>query len=242
VSTYDYSIQYSQFHDESYEHAQQMADSLIGVLKQDIPTDRTIPVLDIGCGQGFALLALKKLGFNQLQGLEISQEQASQCRKNGIKVDVSVNTIEWLHHHQSEFKLVLLLDVLEHIPVNNQIDFMRAVHGVMAPNGKLVLTVPNANSVLFGRWRHIDFTHFSSYTEHSLFFVLRNAGFESIKLDSSKGITRFPRRLWSRSAWPRVRKWIVRWCWLQVFKAELPGTNLDEISFELNLKATAIKQ
>ena len=242
MSQYDYSIQYRLFHDETQEYAEQAAEGLIGVLKPHVPSITTTPILDIGCGYGFALLALKKLGFNNLLGLEASSEQAERCEKGGFNVVVTNDTTDWLCRHRGEFGFVILLDVLEHVPVNHQIDFLNAVYNVLAPGGKVLLTVPNANAILFGRWLYDDFTHNSSFTEHSLQFALRNAGFESINLESSKGLGRFPRRLWRRSAWPMVRKWIVRWCWLQVYKAELPGSNLEEISFELNLKAVAIKQ
>jgi hypothetical protein len=71
--------------------------------------------------------------------------------------------------------------------------------------------------------------------------VLNNAGFENVWIDSNKGVGKFPRNFVRRSCWPETRKWIVRWCWLQVFKAELPNENIDKISFELNLKALATK-
>jgi 2-polyprenyl-3-methyl-5-hydroxy-6-metoxy-1,4-benzoquinol methylase len=242
MSNFDYSIYYGRFHDDSEAHAEQMASWLRGVLDADVPADRTLPVLDIGCGYGFALRALRNLGFTQLQGLEISAEQAERCRKAGFAVVVTENTIEWLKQHPGQFAFIVLLDVLEHVPIQFQIDLMRAVYAALAPGGKVVLTVPNANAILFGRWRYNDYTHFSSFTEHSLYFVLKNAGFENIWMDTSKGIGRFPHRLWRRSNWPGVRKWLVRWCWLQVFKAEIPWEKLDDISFELNLKGVATKQ
>jgi hypothetical protein len=106
----------------------------------------------------------------------------------------------------------------------------------------LLLTVPNANAILSARWRYIDYTHFSSFTEYSLLFVLLNAGFSKPWIDNNKGIGRFPRRIWRRSSWVAMRKWIVRWCWLQVFKAEQGGEPIDNICFDLNLTAVAKKE
>ena len=71
--------------------------------------------------------------------------------------------------------------------------------------------------------------------------IVKNAGFDNLSISAEKGIGRFPRRIWRRENWPQIRKWIVRWCWLQVFKAEIPWERLDEISFELNLTAVATK-
>jgi SAM-dependent methyltransferase len=241
MSDIDYSIHYSRFHDDSEKHAEEMADWTKSILEAVVPEDPEAEILDIGCGFGFALRALKKLGFNNITGVESSQNQAKRCLKAGFNVHVTENTIDWLKHNSDKYSLVLLLDVLEHISVSSQIDFVRAVHGTLKPGGKLFLTVPNANAILSNRWLHIDFTHYSSFTEHSLFFVLKNSGFTSIQIDAEKGLGKFPKDIWRRSTWPLVRKWIVRWCWLQVFKAELPWEKINNISFELNLKATAKK-
>ena len=60
-------------------------------------------------------------------------------------------------------------------------------------------------------------------------------------MDNSKGIGKFPRRWWQKEFREDLRKWIVRFMWSQVFKAELhTRENLDELCFELNLKAVAI--
>ena len=88
----DYSIHYSRFHDDSEEHAEAMAKLLKSMLEPQVPTDRQSPILDIGCGYGFALRALRHLGFKQLKGLEISPQQAERCRKAGFEVEVTEDT------------------------------------------------------------------------------------------------------------------------------------------------------
>ncbi len=141
------------------------------------------------------------------------------------------------HHYRRAF--ALLLDVLEHIPVDFQIDFARTAREALRPEGKLLLTVPNAKARLAGRGLLNDYTHHSSFTEHSLYFVLKNAGFDRLEMDNSKGLGRLSKRLWRRESRNALRKWLIRWWWLQVFKAEIPWEKIDDISFELNLKAIA---
>lgn len=241
MTGYDYSIYYRRFHDESEEHARRMEHHFAALLNDVLPEERSAPILDVGCGFGFALRALKSMGYADIRGLDMSAEQARRCASAGFRVDVCDDTKAWLLAHRAAFECVVLLDVLEHVPRAEQIDFLRAIHVSLRPGGRLILTTPNASAILSPRWMYNDYTHHSSFTEHSLHFVLESAQFERVRLDSSKGIGRFPRRLWRRSAWPAVRRWIVRWCWLQVFKAELPWERIDEISFELNLKAVAYK-
>ena len=237
----DYSIHYQRFHDDSEAHAIEMAEWLGVYLKGDLPEDRSSPALDVGCGFGFALRALRASGFSDVRGIEISEQQAAIARRGGFEVPVVSDTTEYLYGHRQEFGLILLLDVLEHFPVPAQIDLVRAIREALRPGGSLIVTVPNANSPLAARWRYIDFTHYCSFTEHSLFFVLRNAGFGKIRMDNSKGVGSLPRRWWRRDQRNALRKWLVRYAWSQVFKAELhPSEKLDDISFELNLKAVAI--
>jgi SAM-dependent methyltransferase len=237
----DYSLHYRRFHDESESHADEMAAYLASHISPHLNLPPEARILDVGCGFGFALRALRKLGYNNTTGLEISKEQSEIAKKSGSEVIVTTDSIKWMLDNVESFDFVILFDVLEHQQVDYQIDLLNAIFKVLRSGGKLMLTVPNANSILQGRWRYIDFTHFSSFTEHSLYFVLRNAGFEQIWIDNTKGIGRFPRRFWLRTNRPLVRKWFVRWWWLQVFKAEIPFEKIEDISFELNLVAVATK-
>ena len=241
MSDFDYSIYYNRFHDGTEEHFNEMARHMELSLTAMLPPERELPVVDIGCGQGFALEALRRLGFIKLEGLEISQEQAEVARHHGFKVALVTDTDEWFAAHRSQFILVLLLDVLEHVQVSSQIAFLRRIKDCLLPGGRLIVQVPNANSILAARWRYNDYTHYSSFTEHSLYFVLRNAGFDDIKIDASKGIGSPPKKLWRAQSRQALRRYLVRWIWLQVFKAELPWEALDDISFDLNLKAIAFR-
>jgi SAM-dependent methyltransferase len=239
MNRYDYSIYYRRFHDDSEIHAETKARMMGNLLHAHLPSDRSAPIIDVGCGFGFALRAMRNFGHTNLLGLEMSPEQAQVCRNAGFNVVVTDDSIAWLNSHREQFAFVSLLDVLEHVPIHHQIEFARSIREALQPGGKLFLTVPNANAILSARWRYNDYTHHSSFTEHSLYFVLKNAGFGQIKIDASKGLGRFPRSLWRRHARHSLRRWIVRWCWLQVFKAEIPWEKLDDISFELNLHAVA---
>jgi SAM-dependent methyltransferase len=239
MNRFDYSIYYRRFHDDSDTHAETMATMVGSLLVPHLPADRSARIIDVGCGYGFALRAMRNFGYTNLLGLETSPEQAERSKNAGFEVVVTDDSIGWLKAHRGEFAFVCLLDVLEHVPIHLEIEFARAIHEALQPGGKLFLTVPNANAILSARWRYNDYTHHSSFTEHSLYFVLKNAGFDEIKIDASKGLGRLPKRLWRRHARQSLRRWIVRWCWLQVFAAEIPWEKLDDISFELNLRAVA---
>jgi 2-polyprenyl-3-methyl-5-hydroxy-6-metoxy-1,4-benzoquinol methylase len=241
MNQYDYSIYYRNWHDESREHHAAMSRYMAGQIAPHLQLPKSASILDVGCGFGFALGGLRLLGYTNIRGVDQSAEQAAACERAGFDVEHTDDTIDWLSTHRELFDGIVLFDVLEHVPVPLQIDFLRAIHRALKPGGQLLLTVPNANSILAARWRYNDYTHYSSFTEYSLAFVLKNAEFAQVSIDNSKGLGRFPKRALLKGQWPVVRKWIVRWCWLQVFKAEQPANEVEQVSFELNLTATAIK-
>lgn len=243
MSDFDYSIYYGRFHPDSEAHARVVSEQIASQLASCLPEDRSIAVLDVGCGYGFALNALKILGFKNVEGVELSAQQAERARNSGFRVHVVEDTAIWLAGRVGSYAVVLLRDVLEHLPTSQQIPLLRSIHASLQPGGRLIVQVPNANAILAARWRYNDFTHYSSFTEHSLYFVLRNAGFEDIQISSEKGLGLRPSlRVWRRESRTRLRKYLIRWCWLQVYKAELPSDSVEDISFELNLNATAFRR
>jgi SAM-dependent methyltransferase len=239
---FDYSIHYKAWHDDSDEHAARMVVFHCNNLRPFLPTPGPDSVLDIGCGMGFALLALRQLGFTDLRGIDLDIEQVESCRRRGLEVEKVEDTASYLDEHPQTFDLVLMLDVLEHIPMAEQILTMRAVFRAMRPGGRVIVQVPNASALLGCRWRYDDFTHHSTFTERSLTFVLRNAGFENINLPGQGPVRRPPLRMWKRSARAGFRKWLVRYLWRFVLATELGNLErIEDISLEWNLVGTASK-
>lgn len=240
---YDYSIQYRRFHDDSPEHAEMMANYLKEELRPYLPKPSGQKVLDVGCGMGFAILAMKKLGFENVQGIDIDQGQIQAGRALGLPVTHVADTATYLNENTGQFDIVLLLDVLEHISVQSQIQFLSAINSCLKPDAQIVVQVPNGNSMLASKWRYNDYTHTSSFTEHSLSFVLLNASFVNIFIPPlGQPRTRPSVNIWrssSRKAW---RKWCVRWIWKQVLIAELgEWENINALPIDLNLIAVAYK-
>jgi SAM-dependent methyltransferase len=242
----DYSIHYARYHPDSIEHVEQMMDFFTKLLCPMLPAERKSRVIDIGCGYGFALLALKKLGFHEVYGVEVDPQQADRARKYGLEVGCVADTAQWLEKKAVQFSVSILLDVLEHVPAAEQLPLLRSIYERLAVDGRLIVKVPNANSVVASRWLYNDFTHHKSFTEYSLRFILENAGFKEIEFSAGKKTIRPSLRLWRKSVrcgWRTSwRFFLVRWCWRQVLKAELPHENLEAVSFDLDLIAVAYRR
>lgn len=241
-SEFDYSLHYRTWHDESPEHVALMTRFHRDQLGPFLPPRGSGAVLDIGCGMGFALLTLRELGFDNLYGIDSDPEQVKICQRFGLAVEQVADSVSYLESRPKQFRLVLLLDVLEHVPVAEQIRFMRAVYQALEPGGRVILQVPNAASIMAPWQRYIDFTHHCSFTPISLRFVLRNAGFEDIRIPGQGPLHRPPLRLWKRWARTGLRRWLVRYLWRQVLTVEIGHwARIDDIPAELDMRAVAVK-
>jgi len=202
-SDFGYHLHYRRWHDDSPEHLARMQTHFGGLLGPHLPVDREVPVLDVGCGMGFALEALRARGFTNLSGVERDFHQAEAARSRGFTVECLTDTTAWLRERPERYGLVLLLDVLEHVPRAEQFAFLTALHGALRPGGRLICSVPNANSTFGMRQRYLDWTHEAGYNEYSLEFVLRGGGFRQLQILADDGPAKplpwLP--LWRRRWW-----------------------------------------
>lgn len=239
---FDYGIYYRSFHDESDKCADDTALGLSREVKSFLPASLSCKVLDIGCGMGFMLLGLKLLGYQDIFGIDIDESQIDACKKRNLPVELVSDTLEFLKAHLINYDVIILRDVLEHIPVKDQIVFMRALNQSLRADGRVIIQVPNANSILASRHRYNDYTHHSSFTEHSLNFVLLNAGFARVDIPIEPPMARPSIRLWKSNARKYLIKWLVTKFWKVVLEAELGAFGeVDKIPVGLNMMAIAYK-
>jgi len=240
--TFDYSRIYRKWHSDTPEHVQAMVKFYSELLAAYLPADRKARILDVGCGMGFALLALKQLGYAEVSGVESDRSQADSCKAKGLSVDLSRDTKAYLNEQPAKFNVILALDLIEHIPVDQQLEFVSALATALVPGGTLICTVPNANSVLASRWRYICWTHQTSFTEHSLDFLLYNGGFSEIRVQGYE-FNRRPGNVWLPVS--GARHWWA-FCFFRFFRrlqmmAELGPAQGRDVPLSLNLLGVARK-
>jgi len=143
----------------------------------------------------------------------------------------------WCAANDGGFDLAMAFDVLEHVPVDAQLSFLRAVKKTLKPHKRFICQVPNANSILSSRFRWGDWTHYSSFTENSIDFVLFSAGFDSIKVFETPDPR--PSRLFSSAiVWWIARRLFRVFRRLQ-FASELSLSVARKMPVSPNLIATA---
>jgi 2-polyprenyl-3-methyl-5-hydroxy-6-metoxy-1,4-benzoquinol methylase len=146
------------------------------------PADKGAAILEIGPGFGNLLAHLHSCGYQNLSAVDVSLEVVETC--NEVlpgSTTLAEDTGEFLSQRPEKFDLVLMLHVLEHVPRDQIIPLLQAVRGSLKTGGKLVTEVPNPAHPITGAYnRYHDFTHTMGFTDQSLAFVLRNAGFRDV--------------------------------------------------------------
>jgi 2-polyprenyl-3-methyl-5-hydroxy-6-metoxy-1,4-benzoquinol methylase len=237
----DYSLYYKNWHDESPAHVAAMVDYHVRQLQAYLPPVREGAVLDLGCGMGFALLALGKLGFGNVRGIDIDQAQVAAARRLGANAELVEDAIDYLSHFCEKFQVITMLDVLEHIPVATQLPLLRAAYHALRPGGRLIAQVPNANAPFAMRWRYNDFTHFCSFTEYSLVFLLKNAAFQNVAAYECDPPARPGLNVFRAVMWAALPRWLLHRLWRALLAAEFGIAAARKIPTTLNIIGVGTK-
>jgi SAM-dependent methyltransferase len=145
-----------------------------------LPSDKKAKIIDVGCGYGGHMKALKSLGYASVFGVEPSEIAAQFGQSAGLNIYCGVLGGE-LPVGFAPADFVYMLHVLEHIEKDSVIDILAHVRlKILRPGGRLFVAVPNAQSVTNAYWRYEDWTHHTLFTAGSLLYVLRSAGFRDV--------------------------------------------------------------
>lgn len=239
----NYSVHYSRWHTGSIDELK-LRDKfylrLFGDELSEFP--KSISILDYGCGYGHLTYFLSNR-FRTVTGVDSSEHQVKVAKRNSLPVFHLKNEdfADWCEEKKENFDVIFLMDVLEHIDAKDQISFIRSLSLTLKENGLFYIKVPNANSLLASRWRYIDWTHKSSFTEASLEFVLKNSNFMEIDyLDDETSIK--PKMLFlpRKDTLPYYLKSFVRFIWRFYLYSEI-GREALRLRLGVNLLAKARK-
>lgn len=136
--------------------------------------DRQLPLIEVGCGDGSFLLALRNAGFTRLTGVEPSPSYARATADIPI---VQAYANEYLEQcPDGSIGTIVALDVFEHIPLPVLRELLALARRKLAPNGLMVFRIPNMSSPLalvnfFG-----DTSHVTALNQNSLEQVFFDSG------------------------------------------------------------------
>ena len=81
-------------------------------------------------------------------------------QKEGFDVDC----VDFANYQGGAVDVIIMSHVLEHFPKDNIIPTLKKAYNILNPNGKLIVSVPNAQSNTGSYWAYEDFTHSTLFT------------------------------------------------------------------------------
>lgn len=144
-----------------------------------LPQNSSATIVDLGCGNGRVIYALKEMGYGNVSGIDVSESQLAIARQISPNV-VQADVLDFLKGVDCSYDLIIALDLVEHLDKNEILVFIDACYGALRPGGRIVIQTPNACSPFFGSVRYGDFTHEVAFTPNLLGQLMSRAGFNEI--------------------------------------------------------------
>lgn len=120
-------------------------------------------VLEVGFGNGAFLGYCKARGW-KATGIEIEPQLRLRAQEAGFQVVADIGALP----NTEQFDLIALFDVLEHVPSDQSIAFLKSLAAHLQPHGSMLVRVPNGDSP-FGRvYQHGDLTHVTAFGQFKL--------------------------------------------------------------------------
>lgn len=160
-----------------------------------IPTAARI--LDAGCANGYLLDLARDAGYENLTGIDISEQLAANARQRlaGSAEIIVTDVQSYLDSvPDASFDVIFFHHVLEHIPRDQTLSLLRSFYRVLKPKGYLNIKTPNASFILAGNHMYGDFTHVTHFNERSMVQVLEAAGFNTKQI---RFLLHPPKLFWS---------------------------------------------
>ncbi len=141
-------------------------------------------LLEVGCATGLMLELASQAGWSAV-GVEISEYAATEARRRGHRVHTAaLDELE-----ETGFDVVLMLDVLEHVPA--PAEMLRSANRLLRPGGVLCAVTPNAGGlsarIQGAGWPHLKpLEHLCLFSKSSLRGLAARCGFETLELTSAR--------------------------------------------------------
>lgn len=149
---------------------------------QTILNNKSLSILDMGCANGGLLKSLKKLGFNNIMGIDPSKTCNTYVNNEGISCMEGDIFSESFKNLSITFDCFILTHVLEHI-----YDLKIAIGNIVSKikeNGILYVEVPDASRYFeyyMVPYYYIDCEHINHFDKNSLSNLICSKGFRLVE-------------------------------------------------------------
>ncbi len=149
-------------------------------------------ILELGCGEGFLAARLREMG-HRVVGVDLLAEPRRQDAMEAYfagDLDQGLAAVrQYVEATGVKFDLILLMDVLEHLPRPERL--LRECAALLTPAGRVLISLPNVANItvrlglLMGRFEYadrgiLDRTHLRFYTRRTARRLLAGQHYEAV--------------------------------------------------------------
>jgi 2-polyprenyl-3-methyl-5-hydroxy-6-metoxy-1,4-benzoquinol methylase len=208
-------------HSPTREYYELNADGLRRRLGPWLPTDSSMPSLDLACGCGELLYALERAGFRDTTGVDLCAEELEQAQKFTHARLEEADILDFLRRQPDQaYGFITAFNILEHMPKEYLCNVLTESRRVLRPGGTLVAMVPNAMSPFGSLTRHWDFTHEWAFTPNNFRQLAALSGFsDRVDFRECGPIAHGPTSTVRYALWQLLRTAIRAWLLVEIATA-----------------------
>jgi 2-polyprenyl-3-methyl-5-hydroxy-6-metoxy-1,4-benzoquinol methylase len=178
---FDSSVNYLKLEDERIERRLES----LGIIEKIriLRPEQDLRILDVGCGTGALLEALREAGYRHIEGAELSAYAAAIAGERSGAV-VHVGDILDIDFGARVFDVINATEVIEHL--RDPLAFFRRIGSLLAPNGVFIHSTGNADG-LYAKWLGANWPylvpegHLHYYSPRTLRRYFEQAGLEPVE-------------------------------------------------------------
>lgn len=154
-----------------------------------------LKLLDVGCGNGFFLNEVYKMGIKETYGVEPSREAVLKAPKN-IKNKIKIDILKEGLFKNSFFDVITCFQTFDHVFKPNE--FLKIIYGILKKEGFVFFVLHDTQGLsvkLFGERSPIfDIEHIYLFNQETIRKIFEINGFKNIKVFKIKN--NYPLTYW----------------------------------------------
>jgi SAM-dependent methyltransferase len=151
-----------------------------------LPADRDARILVVSCGPGYLVNLLRERGYRNVLGIDSDASKVEHARRRQLPCETA-RAFPFLADKVGVYDVIVPEQELNHLTLDETIDFLQACRKALKPGGKVIVYALNGANPFVGSENlahNID--HFYNVTEYSLEQILQLAGFTDIRVFALK--------------------------------------------------------
>ncbi|PZN28015.1 MAG: hypothetical protein DIU71_16620 [Proteobacteria bacterium] len=148
---------------------------------QHMPADRSAKILVVSCGPGYLVHVLRSAGYPNVVGIDSDPAKVQHAQRRKLPCETA-EAFPYLLERRAAFDVIVPEQELNHLTLDESIEFLKLCHEALRPGGRVVVYAMNGANPLVGSENlahNID--HFYNVTEYSLAQLLALGGFSDVR-------------------------------------------------------------